>query len=206
MPRKATYKKELGYELCTHICPGRRCDSPTTRCLLWKKEGNSCRRHAGSARQHPKCVSSGICPQSVCLGRDIRENWQGVRNATAAELDLLPPDTPSSDSEMEPPSDCEMEPPSGCEMEPPTTLHKDEGRTTTLRDNEDRIFKILFILDPTTRIASKAAAVNDLAFVTTTISEDELDTISHLDGYVHIIKSYKSRYSVCIQEWVMYLV
>jgi hypothetical protein len=186
MPR-TRIRKEFGYEVCAHICPRRKCVSPLTQTILWNKEGSSCQRHCGSALKHPDCISSGICPQSVCLGRRFTENSQGVRNPTDEELSLLP----LSPSRTPSPSDVEM----------------DYTPTTTIvpTANTDRVFQILFVLDPTTCVVSKAAATNDLAFVTTTISKKEYDTVSHLDGFIHNIKNHKTRYGVCIQEWVCIL-
>jgi hypothetical protein len=178
-------RKEVGYEVCRHICPGRNCISIQTQTILWKKEGSSCQRHCASATKHPNCIASGICPLSICIGRKGAENSMGVRTATEEELALLPS---TASNTPDPTSDVEME------DTPMSTI------TQSVRN--DPVFHIIFVLDPTTRITSKAAATNDLAFVNVTVSQDEYDSVSHLDGYIHNIKAHKTRYFVCMQEWV----
>lgn len=184
-------RKEVGYEVCAHICPGRECISPITRSILWRKEGNSCQRHCSSTQKHPECLTSGVCPQSSCIGRKFILNAAGVREPTDAELATLAAlsiplqsrsGTPMSTSD--------------------TNISSSFVFTMPLRN---RVFNIIFILDPTTFIASKAAACNDLAFVTTTISNDEFQTVSHLNGYVHPLKRTLQNQTVCIQEWVSIL-
>jgi hypothetical protein len=77
-----------------------------------------------------------------------------------------------------------------------------------------RPFHIVFIPDPTLELKSKSAAINDLAFIHTQLSETEYASMKHLDGSVHSLSiigkavgpgRVPPKYRVCMQEWVSVL-
>lgn len=69
--------------------------------------------------------------------------------------------------------------------------------------HEVRPFKVLFIPDPTLSLTNRSAALNDLAYVRATITDDEWTVVSDLAG-VHVLKQTGSKVKVLMQEWVGY--
>jgi hypothetical protein len=69
--------------------------------------------------------------------------------------------------------------------------------------HEARPFKVLFIPDPTLSLANRSAALNDLAYIRTTITDDEFAFVSDLTG-VHVLKQTGFTMKVLMQEWVGY--
>ena len=77
-----------------------------------------------------------------------------------------------------------------------------------------RPFHIVFIPDPNLELKNKSAAMNDLAFIHTHLSESEHASMQHLEGSVHSITVVSKipgsgrgppKYKVCMQEWVSFV-
>jgi hypothetical protein len=80
--------------------------------------------------------------------------------------------------------------------------------TTFTATEKHRIFKILYVPDPT-RACTPSQAEGDLAFLKTAISEHEFNLLRHLEGSIHFVSRRQtgpenSRLVVYMQEWVCF--
>jgi len=164
--------KITDFETCLHTCLDRDCTNPTTGCLLWKKNA-AIRRHGCAAAKHPKCDDT--CPGNEWLVHKYSADSSRAPTEEEWQAFILQNDD---------------EEPFMTIVAPPVNVYG------------DACFKILFVADPNLVLHSKAAAKNDLAYLQTTISNDEYTAVSELDGCVHLISRAGSRVKVIIQEWV----
>ena len=103
--------------------------------------------------------------------------------------------------------------PAGFRDHSPADVERDPATSFAFRypsqPSSIRPFHLVFIPDPTLELKSKAAALNDLAFVVTYLNEMEHASMKHLEGSIHSIgvTSKNSgqgppKFKVCMQEWV----
>jgi hypothetical protein len=210
-----THRSLKGYEVCVHTCVPDGCVSRGTHTILWRREGHSCRKHACKQKVHPKC-GTGVfadCPGRQFLG--LQNHESGSRAPTESELAavneipvLVHPFNESTsklashDDDDDSPMDSDLDPTFRYDFQYPS------------QPSSVRPFHIVFIPDPTLELKSKSAAINDLAFIHTQLSETEYASMKHLDGSVHSLSiigkavgpgRVPPKYRVCMQEWVSVL-
>ena len=204
---KGLHRPLKGYEVCVHTCVPKGCPSQATQTILWRREGHSCRKHACKATLHPHCGvgENAGCPGLQCLGSKSHEF--GSRPPTDAELTVVN-DIPV----LVHPGDSTSKP-VGSRDDSPVDLERDMAGSIAFKYPSQpsfvRPFQLIFIPDPTLELKSKAAAINDLAFVHTYLTEPEHTSMKHLEGSIHsmgIATKVSGRgppkYKVCMQEWV----
>lgn len=213
-----------GYKVCIHTCVVGGC--PNSRgTILWKREGSNLRRHSSSRKKHAKCTLQ--CPGYAYLVGVTKAPFD--RDATSDELTRLTVQQAGSISE----DDDEMDVDNVIHITPrvgrstisnvkPISLSK---RSSTIDLNEDdmdvdneilpqfsmhskRIFRLVYIPDPT-RAVTQERAKNDLAYLKTSITESEWNSIKGLEGSVHFLKRRADNNdgvkicTVLMQEWVI---
>ena len=193
--KKNKRRVQKGFEVCVHTCVPGGCVNPTTKTILWRNEGHSCRRHACISKAHPSCVGEPAeCPGYKLLGQTGHPK-NGAREPTADELTLI--------------NDIPL-------LVYPTRVIKQEGLATNIfkypaQESVIRPFDIIFIPDPSLE-SNKERALVDLAFIQTTVSMKEWKSMEHLKGSIHHILNLKTdknrkhpEHKVCMQEWVSLL-
>lgn len=199
--KRDKHRVQRGYEVCVHTCVPGGCVNPTTKTILWRKEGHACRKHACVNNVHPACGNedneqTSECPGYSVLGR-LSNQKDGVREPTKDEL-TLENDIPVMTFPMR----------AIKEEEPGGEVFKYPAQASTIRP-----FNVIFIPDPSLT-SNKERALADLAFVQTTVSADEWKSMEHLKGSIHHILNLKTdknrkkpEHKVCMQEWVsLYIV
>jgi hypothetical protein len=195
------------YEVCIHNCQERMCKPRGSSSIIWKKEGNSCKRHAMNRNVHIGCTE--ICPGFAFMNNPHgRHAWS--RPPTDDEL-RAEGQSRSMDIEMSDPHHSSTRD----SATPPTRessvidiglsdFPTDVGSSINFTKN---VFRIIYVPDPT-RAVGEMQAQHDLAFVKTPVSLDEYNIIRPLGDCVHRISSGFSRvmgnYEVVVrmQEWV----
>ena len=111
-----------------------------------------------------------------------------------------------------------------CDVSPTT---KELGVAVTFRyplqESTIHAFDIIFIPDPRLQLVNKQKAMNDLAFIQMTITDQEYNMVKHLEGSMHsmgVVAGHPGsntltmrskagqgppKYRVCMQEWVCHL-
>ena len=120
---------------------------------------------------------------------DMQESLQPIASSSRQTLDRM--DTDSSRSRYNSSIDL-------------NTMEDYEEHTTNPQKRKTPCFRVLYVPDPTRSLSEKQAR-NDLAFVKTTISDEELNAIRQLTGSVHFLSknaSITTPNSILVQEWV----
>jgi hypothetical protein len=201
-----------GYAVCIHTCVQGGCKN-MTRSNLWAKRGNPLRRHATNAYKHPHCTTS--CPGYQSLNQthgsfpysrpvtkdDFKQHLMAFDNINNNVTSNIPSSSSSSTSH-------------GIHSNSP---YSHQSSIIDLGNNEEANFhhahvlthstkkphfKILYIPDPT-RVATPILAQADLAFLKTTITAPEYQSMKHLLGSIHHGGRTRSGEEVVyMQEWV----
>lgn len=206
-----------GYKVCIHTCVPQRCPN-SKKSILWAREGGNLRRHAVSKKMHPDC--NGECPGNGIL---MGTGPEYGRDPTAAELN---DENDREDDSMDVDDTIRFTQPS----QPSTSRsggHRNNTPSTTTStidlNNEDvdfddtaipdtsvpmsRTFRLIYVPDPT-RALTQERAKNDLAFLKTTLTEDEWNKVKHLTNSVHLLQwkgdigDNNKSCTVLMQEWV----
>ena len=190
--------KISGYVVCAHTCVLGGCWNRTTNSILWNRNV-AAYRHACALKPHSNCTED--CPAHDFL--EVASHSDATRVPTEAEFQEFLR-TQEEDAHM----DVDEELP---RSESPMSTTTQNAEITYLFNAARSVLpvtqllqplKIIFIPDATLAIKQKSAALNDLAFFRTYISEDEYNAIAHLNGSIHSISKTKDRHYVVMQEWV----
>lgn len=142
-----------GFELCPHTCISAGCINESTKTPLWRKEGNSCSRHARSLHLHRGCGPT--CPANHVFSEEakgaigvsataeqlqeyiprIRERARLPDDLLAYVLDLAEADLPRLYG-GQPTSDVDMEA-TTARLEPPVVTVDKDGDTEMVENERE---------------------------------------------------------------------
>jgi hypothetical protein len=196
------------YAICIHTCVEGGCKN-RTRSTIWTKHGNPLRKHASYAAKHPRCTSS--CPGYQSLNQtrgtypfsrpitkdDCQRHLAGFDNANIVSSNI--PSSSSSSMERNIRSDS----PYSHQSSIINLNNKEElGDPHAPTHSAKPCFKIIYIPDPT-RVATPIHAQADLAFLKTSITSLEYQSMKHLLGSIHVSgHAQNDKRVVYMQEWV----
>ena len=215
-----------GHTVCIHTCVKGGCPNAVGN-ILWKKYGNSLRKHAINVKKHPFCDMS--CPGIVALNmqkgkftysRDpTDEEYQGLSKLEPMDIDELEPMNSSTSppltfyNEISPFDSSTRDSTPYSNMSSVVDLDTDmfnvddhHQHHIPMQDNNP-CFRILYVPDPTHAAMTPALASADLAFLKTIITPDEYASMKHLTGSIHLngrsgVGRETNKFVVYVQEWV----